>query len=49
MERKTGKAPPPRLTATQKKIITGLIEKHKDDMEVRGLHGQGARGRGLPA
>jgi len=34
LERKTGTAPPPRLTATQKAVVSQLLSKHGDDVEV---------------
>jgi len=33
LERKTGKAPPPKLTTHQRKIVEGLIEKHGEDVQ----------------
>jgi len=33
-ERKSGKAPPPRLTGTQKAVVAALIAKHGQDVEV---------------
>lgn len=38
-ERKSGRAPPPRLTATQRKIVERLQEAHGDDFDVRGTRG----------
>ncbi|GLC41157.1 hypothetical protein PLESTB_001797200 [Pleodorina starrii] len=32
MPRKSGKAPPPRLTSTQRKVVGALLEKHGDDV-----------------
>ncbi|KAF5841655.1 ribosome biogenesis protein Nop16 [Dunaliella salina] len=33
LERKTNKAPPPRLTTIQRKLVEQLLEKHGDDVE----------------
>ncbi|KXZ51862.1 hypothetical protein GPECTOR_11g3 [Gonium pectorale] len=32
LPRKAGKAPPPRLTTTQRKVVEALLEKHGDDV-----------------
>lgn len=33
--RETGPAPPPRLTVTQRLVVTRLLDKHGEDIEVR--------------
>lgn len=42
LPRKNGRAPPPRLTSTQRKVVGGLLEKHGDNLHVR--QGEGEEG-----
>lgn len=45
-ERKTGKAPPPRLTSTQQEVIKGLVAKHGDNVHVSSSRRIGRRACG---